>query len=193
MSACLCRWVADSPSGAFTSALRAVGIYGDVRALAGMHWVCSHWVKKFSRSLKFDCEWFGLDELQNAYLAQNAVAAAADACLILFPDKTDAELVPTIRSWVEIWLAQMSPGRSALVVLVRRNGGVRSREISIRDYLHDVARCAGLDFFTISPSLEAVSKQPGPVFEREENVYLNPPEFLPEPAGEYLVGAYGRT
>ncbi len=155
MNAFLSEWVTDKPSSGFTGALRAVGMYSDVRALAGMHWVCSHWMKKFSRNLKFDCEWFGLDELQNAYLAQNAAAAAADACLILFPDKIDAELVPAIRSWVKSWLGQTPTGRSALVVLPGRNDCAQPREISIRDYLRKVADNAGLDFFTISPGLGA--------------------------------------
>lgn len=89
--------------------------------------------------------------LQHAQLREQARTEALSAKVIIFSACATRDLPPLVTDWIESW--KWEKGRHQPGVLVFLGGGEEESEADeqaspARDYLREVSRVAGLDFFS---------------------------------------------
>jgi len=103
---------------------------------------------------------------------EEAANEAAAADMIIFATRGTAELPDHVKSWVASWMYRKRPGEAVLVALFDREEKFDGEVPRPLDYLQEIAKKAGMDFFCNT------NEPPPPHFELESKSAADDPDFV---------------
>jgi hypothetical protein len=110
---------------------------------------CDRLVDRFWTQMGFEISWWSYERLNDPVGAGEAATKAAQARLIIFATRTEAEIPLHVIDWVDKWTSQRSDREGALVALGDQEGAGAALDKEV--YLRDIAHRAGMDFLTRLP------------------------------------------
>lgn len=91
--------------------------------------------------------WWAVDSLKDKVLFDAACRHASDSDLVFLALTISDKLPPEIKKWLEAVFQQNNRPHPALVALLGANGKPPTGINVVDSYLHEQARCAGVDYF----------------------------------------------
>ena len=134
--------------------------------------LCDHLVNKLWDDLDFELSWWKFDFLRDPQIAAEAAAAAGKADMVVFSAHAAQEFPPTVKTWVESWVANRDGRDSALVALIGMEEDLTKGTSPIHIYLRDVAHRAKMDYLSDVPDAPSVGVDGsvGAIAQRAETV-----------------------
>ena len=126
--------------------LNIVIVYEDFAAGKHAQETYDYLVDQLGNDFEFNSQMWKFDVLGNSKMRQLAVRDTAAGDLILVSTHGAGELPPEAKCWINEWVADKGNVK-ALVALVDRPNDLFEENSSIRSFLQDAAKRAGVDFF----------------------------------------------
>lgn len=103
--------------------------------------------KHLGKDCDFKCAWWGLENLSDARLREQAVSDAAAAKMIIVSVRDQQELPGALKTWCDSWAARRRGHKAALVALVAGTETAGQAKGTLQRVLELLARRTHLDFF----------------------------------------------
>jgi len=118
-------------------------------------------IRNLDQECKFSHQMWNFDVLSNPKLREMAAADAAHADIIMVSFDGANRLPGCVKAWIEQWLDQKT-NAIALVALFAGSGEENEQSRGTREYLADVARRAGMEFFAQPYAGRSSEEEPKP-------------------------------
>jgi hypothetical protein len=127
--------------------LKTVVVYSDHSAAGKAMVLKQRLLQQFTSGRPMLTAWWALESLKDKVLFNAACRHAADADLLFLALTVSDKLPPEIKMWLEAVFTNNSRTHPALVALLGATGKLPSNLNLLDGYLHEQARCAGVDYF----------------------------------------------
>ena len=101
---------------------------------------------RLNAELNLECDVWNMDSLVHPPLRELAVAAAAQADVIIIATHGSEDLPMFVKDWIEGWLPRKKSGPTALVALLVDKGETSGEPPALCIYLGRIAERGGMDF-----------------------------------------------
>jgi hypothetical protein len=124
-----------------------VAAYEDSAARERTMSLCRRLEEQLGNDCAFKCAWWGLENLGDARLREQAASEAAEAKMIIISLRDQQELPRVLKAWCESWADRRRGHKAALVALVAGTEPAGQTVGSVQRGLELLARRTHLDFF----------------------------------------------
>jgi hypothetical protein len=114
---------------------------------------CDLLVQRFWSESEFSMDWWGFSELENESSNREAEAKCAEADLVIFATRPEADLPDSVHQWMENWVARRGEREGALIGLNDPSAAAMNAGPGKFCYLRSVAHRAGMDYLTNMPEI----------------------------------------
>jgi hypothetical protein len=121
--------------------------YSDTASLVKAIQFCDRIVQEYWEQFEIECTWWKFGFLQHPEIFRRAVAAAADADLILLSVPAHNKLPEDVEDWVDEWLERRGCRPGALVSLIPSETREDGPRVALEGYFHEVAQRGFMDYF----------------------------------------------
>lgn len=116
--------------------------------------VCDHLMRQFWSDIEFDFNWWRFGYLHDEVLAERAISHAADADAIILAARSEGDLSPTVKQWLEHAVERRGAREGAFIALFGGGESEGSLLSPRKDaYLRNLAQVAGMDYLTEAPNV----------------------------------------
>lgn len=138
----------EPPGSEVGEAFSIVVAYEDTAARDQAIILCDHLVGQLWEDFEFDVNWLRFDYLADPRIAADAIAAAANADMVIFSARSEGELPPAAKSWIDSWVIKRDKRESVLVSVIGAATDPTKEVSPMHLYLREVARLAGMDYLS---------------------------------------------
>jgi len=133
------------------AAWSVVAVYEDAAARERAVGFCDQLISQFWTQIEFDVSWWSFAALNEVNSANEAVAKAARADLVVFASTSEGDFPRLVKAWTKTWLTQRGDREGMLVGLLEPVAGASIQEGQKHHYLREAAHQGAMDYLTQVP------------------------------------------
>jgi hypothetical protein len=123
-------------------------IYDDIPCRDAAIGLCYNLAHKLEDKVDITIFWWNTKYLIDRELVRQASDAAAQADLIILSTKSDYEIAPEVKAWIDEWLPMRMSREGAITVLTRQSRYPELLTSPLGTHMNLIAQKAQLDFLT---------------------------------------------
>jgi hypothetical protein len=133
-----------------TDACKVVILYDGPEARSKAMQVCNHLVLQFEGDLAFDFNWWRMDFLKEAGLADLSAEEAGLADILIICANPAGQLASHVKKWFGSWARKHSEHLGILVDITKASAREWNEVRATKQFLREAARRAGFDYLETS-------------------------------------------
>jgi hypothetical protein len=122
-------------------------VYDGLGDLVRVYEVWSKLVVRFVHDIQIHCSAWNFSLLRDAELQELAARRTAEADMVVLSANGKNNLPDHMKDWIASWLPHKAGRGGALVAVLEPRAGGGAPEPVLRNYLREIARDGGMDFF----------------------------------------------